>query len=159
MAGPHETLGCPWILLPVRACTSLCDSFCLFLPSNFPRSGFYKIFSKTHQTVGDLDDESPSWAYGKGWPWTSQSFTRARHALYFYALRSGRPTAVFYPFRHPTPYAYDRPRHVTSRDIPRFDLCMKEHGHVTHRCTAWGVQRERKQLTGGPPLGWPAHRA
>jgi hypothetical protein len=30
-----------------------------------------------------------SWAFGRGWPWTPQSFTRARHALPFFAL-SGR---------------------------------------------------------------------
>jgi hypothetical protein len=28
------------------------------------------------------------WAYGKGWPWTPYSFTRARHALPFYTLPS-----------------------------------------------------------------------
>jgi hypothetical protein len=46
----------------------------------------------------------------------SQSLTRARHALPFYALRvvvsgvtrlqDGRPAAVFYLLKHPTPYVY-----------------------------------------------------
>jgi hypothetical protein len=48
----------------------------------------------------------------------SLKFTRARHALPFYALRAsgvvplqgGRPGAVFYPFGHPMPYAYGRSR-------------------------------------------------
>jgi hypothetical protein len=34
------------------------------------------------------DEYVHAWAYGKGWPWTSQSFTRACHASPFYALRS-----------------------------------------------------------------------
>jgi hypothetical protein len=51
----------------------------------------------------------PTWAYGKGWPWTSYSFTRNRHGLPFYALRAGHRltaisvVAVFNPFGHPTP--------------------------------------------------------
>jgi hypothetical protein len=66
-----------------------------------------------------------AWVYGKGWSWTSQNFTWACHALPFYALQAGHPwnglapfsgvahlqgrwpAAVFYPFVHPTPYAYE----------------------------------------------------
>jgi hypothetical protein len=35
--------------------------------------------------------EKQQWAYGKGWPWTFLSSTRARHALPFYALSLGPP--------------------------------------------------------------------
>jgi hypothetical protein len=36
-----------------------------------------------------------AWAYGKRWPWTPQSFTRARHAVPFYALWVGHPLCAF----------------------------------------------------------------
>jgi hypothetical protein len=70
-------------------------------------------------------------AYGKGWPWTPLSYTWARHAQPFYALRAGhpingvmavlgvrllgvRPAVIFYPLGHPTPYAHDNPPHQQS---------------------------------------------
>jgi hypothetical protein len=52
------------------------------------------------------------WAYGKGWPWTSKSFTWACYELQFYALwvnhsQGAWPAAIFYPFWHPTPCTFD----------------------------------------------------
>jgi hypothetical protein len=81
--------------------------------------------SKAVQTVGE--GETFAWASDKGWPLTPSSITRAHLVVLFYAhkavsgvarMQGGWPAAIFYPLRHPTPYAYGHLK--TLWFLPRF---------------------------------------
>jgi hypothetical protein len=54
---------------------------------------------------GSVHSFTAGWVYDMGWPWTPQSFTRARHAQPFYAMQAGHPWNGL-SFGHPKPYAY-----------------------------------------------------
>jgi hypothetical protein len=113
---------------------------------------------------------SPTWAYGKRWPWTLLAISRAHHALPFYALWVGHPEKALLLFQRwsacragglqlfSTPL--DAPCHTSM--IAKEYYALNPAGIIPVRQSslsrqtnmARGIQGGSKTPAGCPPFGW-----